>query len=223
MILNSQRARAFTLIELLIVVLIIAILAAIAIPNFMEFQTRAKVSRVKVDMRTIAIALEAYCVDEGTYPGPQCDGVGGIYHYIERLTTPIAYLTTSPTDPFGDIVGVRANKRHILRFEYGAGKAGQHASQNGQGSGPWNNSFPNDVWLLDSAGPDMIEDTIQPNSQFNTLGFPWLYAQVSHEGELIGLVYDPTNGSNSRGNIQRTGGAPLQRRPLNVWSQAVKK
>ncbi len=53
----------FTLIELLIVVAIIAILAAIAIPNFLEAQTRTKVSRVKTDMRSAAVALEAYRVD----------------------------------------------------------------------------------------------------------------------------------------------------------------
>lgn len=218
---NKGANSAFTLIELLIVVLIIAILAAIAIPNFMEFQTRAKVARCKSDMRTIATALEAYCVDEGTYPGPQCDGVGGIYHYEERLTTPIAYLSNPPSDPFGDTAGVRSNQRHILRFEYGAGREGYFNSQNGRGDGPWGCSYPNDVWLLDSAGPDLIECTISPNSQFNTLGFPWLYATAGDEREMMGLVYDPTNGTNSRGQIQRTGGVPLSRRPLNVWSAAV--
>ena len=58
---------AFTLIELLIVVAIIAILAAIAVPNFLEAQVRAKVSRVKSDMRAVATALESYHVDNNRY------------------------------------------------------------------------------------------------------------------------------------------------------------
>jgi len=59
---NGKRL-GFTLIELLIVVAIIAILAAIAVPNFLEAQTRAKVARVKNDFRTLATAIEAYSVD----------------------------------------------------------------------------------------------------------------------------------------------------------------
>ncbi len=57
-------SKAFTLIELLIVVAIIAILAAIAVPNFLEAQTRAKVSRVKSDFRTMATAIETYALDK---------------------------------------------------------------------------------------------------------------------------------------------------------------
>ena len=58
-----MKSKAFTLIELLIVVAIIAILAAIAVPNFLEAQTRSKVARTKADMRTISIAIESYTVD----------------------------------------------------------------------------------------------------------------------------------------------------------------
>jgi len=82
---------SFTLIELLIVVAIIAILALIAVPNFLEAQTRAKVSRVKADLRTLATALEAYYVDWNSYSyrngraeNPDMDGWGGFL----VLTTP---------------------------------------------------------------------------------------------------------------------------------------
>lgn len=59
--------RGFTLIELLIVVAIIAILAAIAVPNFLQAQTRSKVARTYTDMRTLATALEEYAVDYNRY------------------------------------------------------------------------------------------------------------------------------------------------------------
>ena len=64
----KQSRQGFTLIELLIVVAIIAILAAIAVPNFLEAQTRAKVSRVKADVRSLTTALELYYIDSNEYP-----------------------------------------------------------------------------------------------------------------------------------------------------------
>ena len=126
---GRQRTKsAFTLIELLIVVAIIAILAAIAVPNFIDAQTRGKVSRTLNDLRVMRTALESYTVDnneaprntwgctyddhygtppheiygtlvphpstlaDGTTPSPK--GLAGC------VTTPIAYVTTMPVDPF---------------------------------------------------------------------------------------------------------------------------
>lgn len=109
----------FTLIELLIVVAIIAILAAIAVPNFLEAQTRAKISRSKSDMRSLATGLESYRTDHNDYPinmystshyyatpgmGNTNDpwGYKPIAHErgrtvaacLWRLTTPVAYISS---------------------------------------------------------------------------------------------------------------------------------
>ena len=83
---------------------VVAVLAAIAIPNFLEFQTRAKVSRTMSDMRSMATGLEAYMVDWGQYPpAPEC------------ITTPIAYLTSLYPDPFSQ---TQANFNYT-RKQYG--------------------------------------------------------------------------------------------------------
>ena len=97
---------AFTLIELLIVVAIIAILAAIAVPNFLEAQVRSKVSRAQSDMKTIATALESYHVDYNNYPldGNDPEVLNMDWFNSKRnlslLTTPMAYMTSYPIDPF---------------------------------------------------------------------------------------------------------------------------
>ncbi len=64
----SKTEHAFTLIELLIVVAIIGILAAIAVPNFLNAQTRAKVSRSISDIRNTDLAIHSYMVDNTTVP-----------------------------------------------------------------------------------------------------------------------------------------------------------
>ena len=120
------KLRGFTLIELLIVVAIIAILAAIAVPNFLEAQTRSKVSRVKSDHRSLATAIETYYIDNNTYPASTVTGSltldAGLYSAVPgtvgstfrarnvsrllTITTPIAYVTSNFPDPFADTRGI---------------------------------------------------------------------------------------------------------------------
>ena len=62
-----RNRKGFTLIELLIVVVIIGILAAIAIPKFAATKDKAKLASVKTDLRNIMTAEEAYFSDNATY------------------------------------------------------------------------------------------------------------------------------------------------------------
>lgn len=94
--------RAFTLIELLIVVAIIGILAAIAVPNFLNAQVRAKIARTTADLRSLKTALESYQVDNNRYPPDAVEA--GVqftqYEHFRPLTTPIAYMGSVPEDEF---------------------------------------------------------------------------------------------------------------------------
>jgi prepilin-type N-terminal cleavage/methylation domain-containing protein len=200
-----RRETAFTLIELLVAVAIIGILAAIAVPNFLEAQTRSKVARVRADLRTVATALEAYRVDNGDYPpsrgalmetepihafdgyGRRCRG--GFRTIPLRLSTPTAYLTVaSLLDPF----------------------------KRGRGEGLWyyESGNPADVALgyhniFEIALVDM-EDGWYPDD-FHTDYGHWRVFSLGPNGTYNGFghadrrwLYDPTNGTISSGQIIRT-------------------
>ena len=100
----KQTIQAFTLIELLIVVAIIGILAAIAVPNFLNAQIRAKVAKTEGEMRTFVTAVEMYHVDHGKY-FPHAGYPNSVIHapwQNKYLTTPIAYVGEQPRDIFQD-------------------------------------------------------------------------------------------------------------------------
>lgn len=203
--------KGFTLIELLIVVAIIAILAAIAVPNFLEAQVRAKVSRVKSDMRTIASALEAYYVDHNRYPRVFMDGSGdmpgpaavqflttsvnpnlnnpNIYDYIDvtgrSLTTPIAYLTSVPyPSPFQSNEEFYKDRGYLFMKKPATGVNPRYQWYGF--SEQWGNE--NTVWALMDGGPNRIWFT---------------NPEINPPNEVLS-PYDPTNGTLSPGNIWRT-------------------
>lgn len=65
---QNRKPNGFTLIELLIVVAIIGLIAAIAIPNLLNAVDRGKQKRTMADLRSISTAIESYAVDNTIYP-----------------------------------------------------------------------------------------------------------------------------------------------------------
>ena len=93
--------KGFTLLELLVVVGIIGILASIALPNFRDATVRSRIAQVKMDLRTMGMALDSYRMDHSLFR------VGMIAPVFCRLplpdlTSPVSYLNSANVkDPFG--------------------------------------------------------------------------------------------------------------------------
>lgn len=107
---DMKKSRSgFTIVELLIVIVVIAILAAITIVAYRGIQARARDSQRKQDVTTIRKALELYYIDQGVYPNGQClasckinptwsTTSDGSWATLEALLVP-RYLSKLPTDP----------------------------------------------------------------------------------------------------------------------------
>ena len=195
-----KKAIGFTLIELLIVVAIIAILAAIAIPNFLAAQTRAKVSRVKGEMRTLATALESYNVDYNCYARAYRPPYINICSLrMSMLTSPIAYITKIPKpDPFGDTKYYPAEYDSYDYFD----EASYIDLRLGQGhdlnyiKARWGGHTWGRAWRLVSPGPDRVQ-TFAANVFDNDGYYPTSNGCPAY--------YDPSNGIVSNGDIIRFG------------------
>lgn len=102
---RKDRAVGFTLIEVLVVVAILGILAALVVPRIMDRPDEAKRLAAKANVNTIVQALKMYRLDNGTYPSTD----QGLAALVQRPTTPPApanwkqggYLDNLPKDPWG--------------------------------------------------------------------------------------------------------------------------
>lgn len=227
---GGVRRRAFTLIELLIVVAIIGILAAIAVPNFLEAQTRSKVARAQSELRTLVTGLEAYHVDNNAYPYVTDDDSGEWLmpagYPVNRtgpggLTTPVAYISAAIFDPFvldtreapaGGRLPEGMQYLHYERCGFGYDGAGQPFNDDGQmvravhvpvdANGTLNGTYPD---------PDTTDRSKVPTEYVVYSVGPDRTHRVYNEDETVLLKsrwsilnrYDPTNGTISTGNIVR--------------------
>ncbi|GMV64521.1 MAG: hypothetical protein AMXMBFR75_03260 [Candidatus Hinthialibacteria bacterium] len=219
----KNHQRAFTLIELLIVIAIILILISIALPNFLEAQGRARVARVKGDMKSIATAIEAFRTergvllidfwDDGTKAASErwatkFGKVGrnpmGEYMYFEEsyypLTSPARYLTKVPYDLWND------PKRQV-GFSGSEVGLGYIYFDNDPGFPGWdfaiNRFFPGDPLQVSSQTKPLGE------GEFAILSVgPDGFIGVSKDGKQRGMAYTPTNGTFSNGDmVYRSSGA----------------
>ena len=101
-----RKDKGFTLIELLIVVAIIGIIAAIAIPNLLNAIDRGKQKRTMADMRSIGTAVESYAVDNNFYPKNLANAPAAT---ISSHVSPIYIKTVPTTDGFTPRPGRRAS------------------------------------------------------------------------------------------------------------------
>jgi len=191
-----KKRKGFTLIELLIVVAIIGILAAIAVPNFINAQIRAKISRVEADLKAIATALSMYRLAHNRPPDDEHTTSHGWVLSYTRLTTPTAYMNSILADVFQATDVLAGSPYHriggangVLSYDYGTDWFHGYKGASKSSNHPWYKAWRNSTWKIGSCGPD----TAYTNVAFLAPGGGW----------LAGAWYDPSNGLVSPGDIFR--------------------
>jgi len=125
----KKQQAGFTLIEVMVVVVILGILAAIIVPKIMSRPEQARIVKVKQDILAIQSALDLYKLDNGFYPSTD----QGLEALITKPTdSPIprnwksdGYLQRLPQDPWGEAYQYINNNEKIKIFSYGPkGKEG---------------------------------------------------------------------------------------------------
>jgi prepilin-type N-terminal cleavage/methylation domain-containing protein len=228
-----KRIKGFTLIELLIVVAIIAILAAIAVPNFLEAQTRAKVARVRSDLRTLATALEAYYIDAIGYPAQSSSWKDATTWPVGNPPTPAGVNdSVSSNNPSG----AETNVLTMPTFRRQVNQADRLMTLTTPVS--YITSYPPDPfadtkgatfmysrgpnlnagWIMWSYGPDGDEkvkngatpDIFGGDIRCQLISPPIVETAFYNPGfqtptaALTNVTYDPTNGTTSNGDVYRT-------------------
>ncbi|MBN2326614.1 MAG: prepilin-type N-terminal cleavage/methylation domain-containing protein [Candidatus Omnitrophica bacterium] len=192
----------FTLIELLIVVAIIGILAAIAVPNFINAQTRAKVAKVLSDMRAMGQAQEMYRVDWGTYTENHHDSDVPLHAGLYRLTSPTSYIGSLPEDPFYNNPFAASDDWGRTQKHYTFGTEPDWDVKWDRGG---NASGPATRWLVASAGPSFSDDSNPvfeyPGAQHTIWDTNDRFSAPGYSTTFRYMRYQPSNGLTSLGDI----------------------
>ncbi len=184
----------FTLIELLIVIAIILILISIALPNFLEAQTRAKVTRSMTDMRTIGIAIEGYYLDFKKYI--PWAGTPTFKSRFILLTTPHAYMK----EVYDDIFNADGQPWLHLGIKYSESDAQQMKTFDYVNHAEYEKADRNKTEIRDQTGK--LGQVIR--SAYHLRGFGPDRDNDSGSGAPYHgpIPYSPTNGTTSNGDLK---------------------